>query len=171
MENDRYSISNLCVSCKKLSCCTDFFPPLLYPSDLIRLKNAGKSENEFLKNIRINGNVIKTVKKKENSTACMFWDEEKRLCGIYNDRPFDCKMFPFDVWWTNNEYHWIVYSCNPESDWKWTEQYLQKLESDPQFNEMMQNNEVIRLTSDNPEYLANIEEPPYAVLRKVNWKE
>jgi Fe-S-cluster containining protein len=143
----------------------------LYPSDLARLKNAGKSEDEFLKNIRINGTTIKTIKKKENSTTCTFWDEEKRLCSIYNNRPFDCKMFPFDIVWTDNEYRWIVYSCNLERDWKWTEQYLQKLESDPQFNEMMQNDEAIRLTSDNVEYLANIEEPPYAILRKVNWKE
>ena len=59
------------MSCKKLSCCTDFFPPLLYPSDLIRLKNAGKSENEFLKNIRINGNVIKTIKKKDYAAYTM----------------------------------------------------------------------------------------------------
>jgi Fe-S-cluster containining protein len=171
MKNDRYSISNLCVSCKKLSCCTDFFPPLLYPSDLARLKNAGKSENEFLKNIKINGNIIKTIKKKENSTACMFWDEDKRSCGIYNDRPFDCKMFPFDIVWTDNEYHWIVYSCNPDSNWAWTEEYLRKLEADPQFDEMMKNGAAIKATSENAEHLANIDEPPYAVLRKINWKE
>jgi len=171
MKNDRYSISNLCVSCKKLSCCTDFFPPLLYPSDLARLKNVGKSENEFLKNIKINGDIIKTIKKKENSTACVFWDEGKRSCGIYNNRPFDCKMFPFDIVWTNNEYHWIVYSCNPDSDWAWTEEYLRKFESDPQFDEMMKNGAAIRVTSENAECLANIDEPPYAVLRKINWKE
>jgi len=171
MENDRFSISSLCGRCKKLSCCIDFYPPLLYPTDLIRLKNIGKSENEFLKNIKINGTIVKTIRKKENSTACLFWDEEKRLCSIYNNRPFDCKMYPFDIVWNNNEYHWIIYSCNPDSDWKWTEEYLQKLEADLQFNEMMQNSEGLRLTSDNVEYLANIEEPPYAVLRKVNWKE
>ena len=171
MENDRFSISHLCNNCKKLSCCTDFFPPLLYPTDLISLKNAGKSESDFIKNIRINGTVVKTIKKKENSTACMFWDEEERLCSVYNNRPFDCKMYPFDVIWSNNAYHWIIYSCNPDSDWKWTEAYLQKLEADPQFNEMMQNSEGLRLTSDNVECLGNIEEPPYAILRKVNWKE
>ncbi|MGQ0375925.1 MAG: YkgJ family cysteine cluster protein [Nitrososphaerota archaeon] len=171
MESDRYSISSLCSSCKKLSCCTDFFPPLLYPSDLARLQNAGKSEDDFLKNIIVNGTTIKTIRKKENSTTCMFWDEEKRLCSIYNNRPFDCKMFPFDIGWTDNEYHWIVYSCNPDSDWTWTEQYLQKLESEPQFSEIMQNNEAIRVTSDNVEYLADIEEPPYAILRKVNWNQ
>ena len=80
-------------------------------------------------------------------------------------------MYPFDIVWNNNEYHWIIYSCNPDSDWKWTEEYLQKLEADLQFNEMMQNSEGLRLTSDNVEYLADIEEPPYAVLRKVNWNE
>lgn len=169
MENDTFSISKLCGNCKKLSCCTDFYPPLLYSSDLIRLKSAGKSEDEFLKLVTINGNVVKTVKKKENSTTCMFWDEENRLCSIYQNRPFDCKMFPFDVYWTNNEYYWIIYSCNPDSDWRWTEEYLQKLETDPQFDEMMQNSEELRLTSDNVECLADIKEPPYAILRKVNW--
>ena len=143
----------------------------MYPSDLARLKNAGKSEDDFLKNIIVNGTTIKTIRKKENSTTCMFWDEEKRLCSIYNNRPFDCKMFPFDIVWTDNEYHWIVYSCNPDSDWTWTEQYLQKLETEPQFSEMMQNNEAIRVTSDNVEYLADIKEPPYAILRKVNWNQ
>jgi hypothetical protein len=143
----------------------------LYPSDIDRLKNTGKAEGDFLKNIKINGTTIKTIRKKENSTTCIFWDEENRLCSIYNNRPFDCKMFPFDIVWTNNEYHWIVYSCNPESDWRWTEKYLQKLESEPQFSEMMQNNEALRLTSDSVEPLGNIEEPPYAVLRKVNWNQ
>lgn len=171
MKNDNFSISNLCSSCKKLSCCTDFFPPLLYPSDLIRLKKAGKYEGDYLKNIRINGAVVKTVRKKENSTTCMFWDEENRLCSIYDTRPFDCRMFPFDIVWHDNEYHWMVYSCNPDSNWNWTEQYLQKLETDVQFNEMMQNHEIIRITSENVECLADIEEPPYAILRKVNWKQ
>lgn len=171
MKNDNFSISNLCSSCKKLSCCTDFFPPLLYPSDLIRLKKAGRYEGDYLKNIRINGTVVKTVRKKENSTACMFWDEENRLCSIYDTRPFDCRMFPFDIVWHDNEYHWMVYSCNPDSNWNWTEQYLQKLETDVQFNEMMQNHEIIRITSENVECLADIEEPPYAILRKVNWKQ
>jgi Fe-S-cluster containining protein len=154
-----------------LSCCTDFFPPLLYTTDLGRLKKAGKAEDQFLRNIIVNGDVIKTIKKKDNSTTCVFWNEEKRLCEIYNDRPFDCKMFPFDVMWINNEYHWIVYSCNSNSDWAWTEEYLKKLESDPQFDEMMKNSKAIKITSENTECLADIEEPPYAILRKINWKE
>ncbi len=171
MKNDGYSISSLCNSCKKLSCCTDFFPPLLYSTDFSRLKNAGKTESQFIKNIRVNGDIIKTIKKKDNSTTCVFWNEERRLCEIYNDRPFDCRMFPFDVVWVNNEYHWIVYSCNPNSDWAWTEEYLKKLESDPQFDEMMRNSKAIKITSESTECLADIEEPPYVILRKINWKE
>ncbi|MGI0089652.1 MAG: YkgJ family cysteine cluster protein [Nitrosopumilaceae archaeon] len=170
MENDKFSITTLCSSCKKITCCTNFFPPLAYPSDLDKLKHMGKSEGDFLKNVIIKGKTVKTIKKKDNSTTCMFWDEENRLCSIYENRPFDCKMFPFDVFWTDNEYHWIVYSCNPDSDWTWCEEYLQKLEADPQFSEMMKNNETIRLTSESVESLADIEEPPYAILRKVNWK-
>jgi hypothetical protein len=39
---------------------------------------------------------------------------------------------------------------------------------DPQFDEVMRNREFFRLTSKN--YVDTSKEPPYAILRKVNWR-
>jgi Fe-S-cluster containining protein len=169
LAQDKFSYGKLCDSCQHKSCCTDFAAPLLFPNDLDKLQRIEKSGNDFVKDIIIENKSIKTIKRKHNSNTCVFWDEGKKLCSIYEDRPFDCRMFPFDIDWVNNEYHWIVYSCNPNSDWSWCEQHLKKLEDDPQFVEVMKNIDFFRLTSKN--YVDTSKEPPYAVLRKVNWKD
>jgi hypothetical protein len=78
-------------------------------------------------------------------------------------------MFPFDIDWVDNQYDWIIYSCNPNSDWSWCEQHLTRLETDPQFDEIMQHIELFRLMSKNN--VDSGKELMHIVLRKVQWNK
>ena len=168
--HDKFSYKNLCGSCNQKPCCSDFSaPPILFTGDLEKLKEIGKSNNHFVEELIIKSKPFKTIRKKGNSNACIFWDEKTNFCSIYEHRPYDCRMFPFDIEWINNEYRWIVYSCNPNSDWAWCEQHLEKLESDPQFDEIMKNVEFFRLASND--YVDESKEPTYVVLRQVKWND
>jgi len=166
---DKFNMDELCNNCTNISCCTGFDAPFLFKNDLTRLKKIGKEEDEYVEDIIVSGLSVKSLKKKKNSTNCIFWDEKKKLCTIYEDRPFDCKMFPFDIMKINNEYVWIVFSCNPDSNWKWTEEYLQRLEDDPQFSEVMENIEIFHHTLETD--FSKTHPLPYAVLRKVRCKK
>jgi Fe-S-cluster containining protein len=68
----------------------------------------------------IKGIETKTEKKiniddfKKNS-PCIFFNN-KELCEIYNIRPLDCAVFPFDILKINGKYRWIFwhlpFSCS-----------------------------------------------------------
>lgn len=155
----------MCGSCKT-SCCTNVADPLLFPTDLDHLRQINKLNKDFVREVQLENKSIKTIRRTYNSDACIFWDGEKKMCTIYEHRPFDCKMFPFDIDYRNGAYHWIVYSCNPDSDWSWAESHLKHLEEDPQFHELIENIEFFRLTAKN--YVDPEKIHPTIVLRKVN---
>ena len=157
----------LCESCSHQSCCTNFAPPIVFPKDIENLKAIAKSGNEFLKEIVIQNKTVKVIKKKTNSKICTFWDEEKMNCSIYNNRPFDCRMFPFDIRLINNKYHWIVYSCNPDSNWEWSEGYLKMLENDKSFPDILENISVFADTTQIDE-LDKEQKIVYVVLREIS---
>ena len=52
----------------------------------------GELANDNVKGgfMRVESDIIK-IKGKNNSWICVFFDEEKRLCTIYNDRPLECR--------------------------------------------------------------------------------
>ena len=106
------------------------------------LDSIGKTTDEFLEDRNVYGKTVKAIKKKPNSTLCIFWDQDNKKCSIYKQRPFDCRSYPFDILQINEKYHWIVYSCNPQSNWQWAESYLQMLEQDVAFSEIMENIDV-----------------------------
>lgn len=163
------NFNKLCDSCEHKGCCTSFASPLLFSHDLEDLKAIGKEGAEFVKEVKINGKSIKTLRKKNNSSICVFWDEDKGICSIYKNRPFDCRAYPFDIHLIDGRYHWIVYSCNPKSDWGWSEKYLQMLENDKQFNEVMEKIDVYSdLTQINK--LEKSKQYPFTVLREVRYK-
>lgn len=164
------SFEKLCGSCKHKNCCTSFASPLLFERDIERLKSIGKDGEEYTRDIMIEGQKVKTIRKKPNSEMCVFWDDQSKKCAIYNNRPFDCMMYPFDVFHINGKYHWIVYSCNPESGWQWTEEHLKMLENNPQFNEIIKNIEVYS-NLDEINNLKKLEKFPYVILREVNFKK
>lgn len=158
--------SNLCASCKTQGCCTNSAVPLVFSSDMDDLKSINKATDEFLHDRNVNGTTIKAINKKANSDICVFWNENK--CSIYQHRPFDCRAYPFDILKINGKYHWIVYSCNPQSDWMWAEDHLQMLEKDKTFSEVM---EKIEIFSGNTGLILPVEskKTPYAILRQVKY--
>ena len=113
----------------------------------------------------IDGIKGKELQKKKDSFSCIFFDEQNIRCTIYENRPFDCEMYPFDIMWYENDYYWIVYSCNLDSNWEWCEEHLQKLEADSRFEEIMKNPEIYFHTSYG--HIHKLMEPPWTVLRKV----
>ena len=157
----------LCESCSEQSCCTNSAVPLVFTSDLKKLKKIGKATDQFLKKKKIGKYSIDTIKKKVNSDMCVFWNENTKNCSIYSERPFDCKAYPFDILKIDGQYHWIVYSCNPSSNWKWSEFYLNMLEKDLGFNEIMAK---IEIFEEHTKMILPSEskKTPYIILRKVN---
>lgn len=162
MDNeDKYSIKKLCSNCSHQQCCTGFDAPIVFPEDLIMLKRIGKDSSKYLGDIVISGTKLKQIRKKSDG-QCIFWNAG---CEIYNNRPFDCRIFPFDVDYINGEFYWIVYSCNKDSDWKWAEEHLRQLEQDP-----MWHNRKNYLMIFNEAPYSYPEKVPYTILRKVNFK-
>lgn len=159
----------LCSCCKTQGCCTNSAVPLVFATDLADLISIGKDGDDFLHDRNVNGTLIKAINKKKNSTECIFWDKQKG-CSIYNHRPFDCRAYPFDILKINGKLHWIVYSCNPDNDWRWSEEYLVTLEQDKAFPEII---EKIELFSGNTSLILKEEskKTPYTVLREVNLKK
>jgi hypothetical protein len=165
---DVVDFTNLCGSCKTQGCCTDSAVPLVFDSDLADLKSINKDGDEFLHDRNVNGMIIKAVNKKPNSNICIFWNECSG-CSIYKQRPFDCRAYPFDILKINGRFHWIVYSCNPQSDWQWTEEYLQALERDKAFLEVM---EKIEIFAGNTSLIlpGESKKTHYVILREINYK-
>jgi len=166
IESKNGSFKTLCSSCTHNDCCTSFPSPIVFSHDLVDLKSIRKDGIEFIKETTIDGKKVNTIRKKNHSTICTFWDEDKKNCSIYNNRPFDCRMYPFDIYFIDGKYRWIVYSCNPESDWKWSEAHLQMLEKDERFIEVIEN---IKIFSDLSELKSFQREIPYTVLREVHY--
>jgi len=71
-------------------------------------------------------------------------------------------LFPFDIDMIDGEFYWIVYSCNKDSDWKWTDEYLQRFERDPMLYKKI---DYLEILDDAP--YSGPEKMPYTVLRKV----
>jgi Fe-S-cluster containining protein/uncharacterized membrane protein len=158
------SYGSLCSTCKK-SCCTSFVSPFLVKSDIERLKEIGLRYKTHLNDMVIDGKKVKTIKRKEGTTNCIFWDKNSG-CTIYEQRPFDCRIFPFDIFKIDGKYYWIVYSCNPNSDWKWTEVSIKTFEENPQFNEIL---ESIDLYSNLDEInkVKYLDKTEYTIIREV----
>ena len=160
------SFEKLCGSCPHQNCCTNSQEPILFQSDLKRLNFIGKNNDDYLQTINIKGTNVKAIRKKQDSSECIFWDNQSSKCSIYDSRPFDCKAYPFDILQIDGKYHWIVYSCNEESDWKWSEEYLTMLESDSSFKNILEN---IEIFTNNTERILPLESPKtsYTILREV----
>ena len=161
-------MKELCDSCDHMSCCTGFDAPFLFDEDIKKLKDIKKASEEFIEEIRVADTTVKSLKKKKDSTNCVFWDSDSKNCTIYDHRPFDCKMFPFDIMKIDGEYRWIVFTCNINSDWEWSEKYLDKLEQDPSFDDIIKNMDIFHHTLETD--FSEDHPLPYVVLRKINHK-
>ena len=159
---------SLCGTCSHKNCCTDSAVPLVFSTELKKIMKIDSQYLKHIQTIEINGKQVKTLKKKPNSTQCVSWNGDG--CSIYESRPIDCKLYPFDILYLNDSYFWIVYSCNPTSDWKWSESYLQTLEDADGFVELMENIDVFS-EHTNMVLPSESQKTPYVILRKVNWHQ
>jgi Fe-S-cluster containining protein len=160
------SFTKLCSSCQHQGCCTNSSVPLVFSEDLRALASIGKSGKEYLQEVTIKDKKMLAVKKKNNSNVCVFWDESKKMCSVYENRPFDCRAYPFDIRFIDGKYHWIVYSCNPDSNWLWSEDYLLALEKDMELNNIFKYMETF---ANNTELILPQEsqKTSFTVLREV----
>jgi uncharacterized protein len=165
--DDSFSYGDLCSTCTN-NCCEGVDSPPVFSTDFNKLEKIGKSSDEYIKYLKLaEGKYLTQIKKKPNTNQCVFFDSEKKQCGIYENRPLDCRMYPFDVEVIDGEPWWIVYACNKNSDWSWTEAHLKKFEEEPEFEELMQNIILYDLyVTQEFDYRGHKETP----IRKVNWK-
>lgn len=153
--------NGLCDKCNHKSCCNDYVTPFLSTKEFKDIQKLGY-EN-FADDVLINDISGHALKKKSNSEECVFWSAQKG-CTIYSNRPFDCKLFPFDIYKIDGVYMWVVYSCNPDSDWSWAEKMLESFESELITKDVIKNldafSDLGRLDNSDKSY-------KYLVLRKV----
>lgn len=159
----------LCENCSHQGCCTRSASPLVFSDDLKKLETVNNDENKFTQFFTIKGKKFRGLVKKKNSDICIFWDEDTKQCTVYDKRPFECRAFPFSLEKVNGKYYWTIYSCNQDADWQWTEEYLQNLENDPQFDEIMQNIEYFVLHPETT--VSEYKEYDYTIIREVNYKK
>lgn len=91
-----FGFCNNCIS--HCNCCNGrkVDPAVLTPNDVIEICNrTGLLENDFSESYT---NILKNMK--TNNGKCYFFKDGK--CSIYNFRPIDCRIFPFDVRYNNN---------------------------------------------------------------------
>jgi Fe-S-cluster containining protein len=107
MENKK--IWRKCLECKN-TCCgivDDFFP--LYVTD---------KEKKCLNKINL-------------EKPCAYFGQNN-LCQIYDSRPVDCRMFPFDIDLSDDEYFWIIWEIDcpivREMSEDESEEYLENFE-------------------------------------------
>ena len=162
------NFNKLCGNCTHQSCCTNFARPVVFSHDLDDLTSIGKDGTQFIQKIQINSEEVNIIRKKEKSQECIFWDSDTKRCSIYNKKPFDCRAYPFDIRFIDGKYRWIVYSCNLDSDWTWNEKYLEMLENDKQFSEVIEKIDIF--TDPTINALDKSQSIPFTILREVNIK-
>lgn len=137
-KNDKFTYQSLCSTCTE-SCCHSVDCPPVFPNDLKKLAQIGKDNSDYIQILKVTDTKqLMQIKRKPNTNECIFFDREKNCCGIYEHRPLDCKLYPFDIDVIDGEPWWVVHSCNPNSDWTWTESYLEKFESNPEICQILE---------------------------------
>lgn len=171
---DDGSVKSLCEKCTT-PCCTDQLSPLTFDYELLQISKAiNKPVSEFSETIQINGKSHRVLKSKKNSNDCIFFDSKTQLCSIYENRPLDCKFFPFDIAKINGKYVWIILTCKGQKDsnWNWTEKNLDDFESDERFKYVVKdidnysrNDQIMNFSSN-----AELQSTDFVVLREVKIK-
>jgi len=75
-----------CSGCASL-CCKDPKTPVLLPSEEEKFKELSKIVKTPFREMYL-------LKKKENG-SCILLDDSAGKCKKYDERPFECKLFPF----------------------------------------------------------------------------
>jgi Fe-S-cluster containining protein len=167
MMAEKIEWTELCHNCKGIPCCTDFQFPYVSDEQADIIRNTYNIDFKFTKvNAPNNDTPELVIINKPETNECIFWNKENG-CSIYEKRPFDCRLFPFDIYLFDGVAHWVVFSCNPDSDWTWSENSLKSFENDPAFKDYVESiydeQDLDKIRSESPR-LEN-----YTKLRKVNF--
>lgn len=97
-----------CTHCKKgASCCSSFNlidSPLLNGDEINNIKKVSKIDDFY---IQRDNDVFNL---KTNDNHCIFFINNH--CTIYDERPNDCKLYPFDIMEMDNKYYLILYKLD-----------------------------------------------------------
>jgi len=117
---ERDGTFKFCLRCPSANnCCVRFrhrlgeveSPPLLRGEQEVISAHTGLNVDVFADTSAVS---VLVVKRADN--CCYFYKNGR--CTIYSARPFDCKIFPFDIIKYRDQFCWIVYLdlCPPEVD-------------------------------------------------------
>ena len=109
-------------------------PAFVTPSDAMRIEKAGLALSDVAEERSVEGKKFLILKKVDG--ACVFWNKETQMCGIYKDRPYDCFLFPFDILFLEGKYQWIMYTCDGDRVWCESDRMLDAIEEGEQFKEL-----------------------------------
>ncbi|MCE7741622.1 MAG: YkgJ family cysteine cluster protein [Candidatus Heimdallarchaeota archaeon] len=132
-------------------CCRST-PPALTKEDIDRIEEKTNIENWYT-TIEFNQKTANVVAKKNDTDDCFFLSDNG-LCGVYDYRPLDCKLFPLFVQIKKQgekEYNvrWLVWYC-PLTENKGIE--VLKVESEKL---------LISILSENPDQIFDYQEAMY----------
>ena len=117
--NNNLGTFNLCHKCvnAQATCCSNpaVDSPMILPNEAAEISKAtGEEINKFAKLIDFskihNDNTLKSLyqmNRQTNSTSCHFYKDCK--CTIYDIRPIDCRIFPYDIKLENDGNYYLVY--------------------------------------------------------------
>lgn len=110
---------NLCHNCvnAKATCCSNpaVDSPMILPNEALEIAKVTNMEvSNFAKQVDFasmyNDKALKSLyqmKRQDNSNACYFYKECK--CSIYDIRPIDCRIFPYDIKLEKDGNYYLVY--------------------------------------------------------------
>lgn len=110
---------NLCHNCvnAKATCCSNpaVDSPMILPNEALEIQKATNTEiSDFAKEIDFatmyNDKALKSLyqmKRQSDSSACYFYKNCK--CSIYDIRPIDCRIFPYDIKLEKDGNYYLVY--------------------------------------------------------------
>lgn len=96
--------AKICTGCQP-NCCNNCSPYVTNEEKKKIVKTTGKQKTELF-----NGNCIS----QNSDNACCF-NVRNKGCKIYDIRPFDCCLYPFDIIKYQGKDVWIVYNCIEQS--------------------------------------------------------
>lgn len=111
VKNGTYAFCNTCVG--KFDCCcncNEIDMPILLPKEVENIEAISRiSVDEFANKLTQNLFQMKRANNDDSTKGCVFF--QNNGCSIYENRPIDCRLFPFDFKEIDGEY-WLIYYDN-----------------------------------------------------------
>jgi Fe-S-cluster containining protein len=103
----------VCAQCRGPNCC-EIAPPFLTDQDVRNIANStGLTASQFAE-VRHDDRGQPVYRMKQSGARkCHFYSPESRKCGIYENRPLDCRLFPLDIARLAGRFVWILYTSCP----------------------------------------------------------